>query len=87
MMLDRECPFCKSNNVAVVLAHGSGMDFVDIDGNKKKVPVLYVVRCLDCRAQTGVYESARMAREAWKGSGFAKIDKSLWGVAKIDKSL
>ena len=70
MMLERRCPFCKSDNVAVVLAHGGGMDYVDIDGNKKKVPVLYAVRCLDCRAQTGAYESARMARDAWKGDKY-----------------
>ena len=67
MMLDRECPFCGSNNVAVVIAHGSGMEYVGVDGSKKKVPVLYAVRCLDCRAQTAAYESGRMAREAWKG--------------------
>lgn len=67
MMLDRECPFCKSNKVEVVLAHGGGMRYVDFDGVEKKVPILYTVKCLDCRAQTGAYESARMARDAWKG--------------------
>lgn len=66
MMLDRECPFCKSNNVAVVLAHGGGMSYVGLDGSKKKVPILYTVRCLDCHAQTGAYESGRMARDAWR---------------------
>ena len=66
-MLDRECPFCKSNNIAVVFAHGSNMGYVGFDGLDKRTPILYAVRCLDCHAQTGAYESAMMAREAWKG--------------------